>query len=101
LASQGIEFCVHEYDLRKDKNGNYNWIKLLISFKDKDKNRRIVRETHGDFQGIIAYHLALEQVYPDREFLPLTKAVIDNCCGYIYRGSTNMMTEIPDSAEFN
>jgi hypothetical protein len=100
LADSRIEFVVHDYEMRADKSGYVNWIKCLISFKDAKTNRRVVREFHGDYQGIIRFHIALEKEYPDRNFLPLTSVIIENACGFIYIGSTNMQTEIEDDLSY-
>jgi hypothetical protein len=100
LADNSIVFCVHDYEMRTDRNGNINWIKCKISYFDSKTNRRIVREFHGDYQGIIAFHVALEKAFPNREFLPMTAVSVENSCGFIYVGSSNMQFEMADSEEY-
>lgn len=102
LADGGIVFAIHDYEIRQDGKGNDNWIKCLISYPSPDANgRRIMREYHGNYGGIIAFHRACERVFPKSDILPMTSMILINSCGYIYKGSTNMLTEIDDSEELN
>lgn len=102
LAEEGVVFTIHDYETRCDKNNAANWIKCLISFKDPSANgRRVMREFHGNYQGIISFHLACEQAFGKGALLPMTGMKIVNSCGYIYEGSTNMLDYIDDRPEFN
>lgn len=102
LAESGIEFAVHDYEIRYDKNREANWIKCLISYKGKEAGgRRIAREFHGNFQGIIGFHLLCEREFGKEALLPMTRMRIENSCGYIYAGSTNMEEEIDDDEIYN
>lgn len=47
---------------------------------------------HGNYQGIIRWFLALEKFYPNKEFLPITNASVEHHCGYIYRGTVNVIS---------
>ena len=60
-----------------------------------------MREFHGDLTNIIKYHLMLEDAFGKGEFLPLTQVRMIFACGYIYEGSTNMITEIDDDEMYN
>lgn len=102
LAEAGIVFAVHDYEIRADGRGNDNWIKCLISYPSPEANgRRVMREFHGNYGGIIAFHRACEAAIGKEAMLPMTSMVIINSCGYIYEGSTNMLTEIDDADELN
>ena len=103
LADSGVVFAIHDYEIRYDeKSGAANWIKCLISFPSERRNgRREMREFHGDLTNIIKYHLMLEDAFGKGEFLPLTQVRMIFACGYIYEGSTNMITEIDDDEMYN
>jgi hypothetical protein len=101
LADNAVEFCIHDYDLRADKDGHYNWVKCLISFRDPRSHRRLMREYHGGYQGLVDFHAKVQQTYSKDEILPLAKVRVHNACGYIYVGSSNMQTECEDRPEFN
>jgi hypothetical protein len=98
LADEGIVFVVHDYEIRRDGAGKPNWIKCLISYPDpNNSNKRIMREFHGEYRGIIDFHIMLEEAFTNREFLPITGAKLENACGFIYSASSNMIAEIDDS----
>jgi hypothetical protein len=101
LADNAVEFCIHDYDLRADKDGHYNWVKCLISFRDPRSHRRLMREYHGGYQGLVDFHAKVQQTYSKEQILPLAKVKVHNACGYIYVGSSNMQTECEDRPEFN
>jgi hypothetical protein len=56
-----------------------------------------MREFHGEYRGIIDFHIMLEEAFTNREFLPITGAKLENACGFIYSASSNMIAEIDDS----
>lgn len=100
LADEGTVFAVHDFEIRKDKDGIANWIKCLISYPDGN-GRRLMREFHGNYSGIIQFHLLCEMEFGHKDILPMTGMRIVNSCGYIYEGSTNMLTEIDDTEDLN
>ena len=106
LAASGVEFTIYDYDLRKDAKGNYNWIKCLIGIPEKNKDgeptgRILAREFHGGADAIVKFHVACEAEYGGKSvLLPMTEMVIEQKCGYIYQGSTNMLETIDDSYKY-
>lgn len=73
LADAGFYFTIHDYEIRRDKSNEPNWIKCLISYKsDAANGRRISREFHGNYQSIIQFIVACEKVYSKENILPLT-----------------------------
>ncbi|MCM1518968.1 MAG: reverse transcriptase domain-containing protein [Pseudoflavonifractor sp.] len=102
LAERGLYFAIHDYEIRCDPKNKTNWIKCLISYPSEEHaGKREVREYHGNYSGIIDFHLLLEQQVGRSAVMPITCARIVNACGYIYEDSTNMITEIPDQPEYN
>ena len=101
LAASGAEFTIYDYDLRKDAKGNYNWIKCLIGIPEKKDGeptgRILAREFHGGADAIVKFHAECEKMYGKAALLPMTEMVIEQKCGYIYKGSTNMLETIDDS----
>ena len=99
---QGITLNVLDYEIRKNTRGVDNWIKLLISYDETDVNgmptgREIVREIHGDYAGLHRYIRSAERALGGKQaILPIEDAEIINSCGYIFKGSTNMMEYIED-----
>ena len=101
LAATGAEFTIFDYDLRKDAKGVPNWIKCLIGIpeiKDGEHTGKILaREFHGGADAIVKFHVECEKMYGKAALLPMTEMVIEQKCGYIYKGSTNMLETIDDS----
>lgn len=89
----GQEFTVYDYDMRKDGQGNYNWIKLLIGIPQED-GRVLAREVHGNYSGIITFIAKAQELYGKKNLLPLEDVVIENQCGYIFKDSTNQIQYI-------
>lgn len=93
----GIAHTVYDYKILNDSKGSPNWIKCIVGIPEYDKDtgeftgREIAREYHGNFQGIIQWVCKLEKAFHGRSFMPIEDGVIENQCGYIYRGSTNQM----------
>lgn len=96
----GVVHTVYDYKMLADKSGKPNWIKCVIGVAECDKStgeltgRELAYEYHGNFQGIIRWICSLEKAFPGRSFMPIEDGVIENQCGYIYRGSTNQMQYI-------
>ena len=91
-----------DYEIRKNAKGTDNWIKLLLSYDETDADgmptgREIVREMHGDYAGLHRYIRSAERAFGGKQaILPIEDAEIINSCGYIFKGSTNMMEYIED-----
>jgi hypothetical protein len=100
LSEKHIIFVIHDYMIRSDNQGQPNWLKCLISFIDKGTNRRVMREFHGSYQGLVDFHVKAEQQFTKDQMLPMTQMWLINQCGYIYGGSSKMLTEIDDLPEF-
>lgn len=89
----GLTFNVYEYDMRKDGQGQYNWIKCLIGIPLED-GRVAAREFHGNYSGIIAFIAECEKRFGKAALLPLEDVEIENQCGYIFKDSTNQLKYI-------
>lgn len=89
----GQTMTVVDYELRCDKQGNPDWVKMLVGIPDDD-GRVTAREIHGSFQFIVEFLWRSEQVFGKDAMLPLEDVVIDNQCGYIFRDSTNQIKYI-------
>jgi hypothetical protein len=99
LAEGNVEFTIYDYELRKDGKGQYNWLKCLIGYPEKDENgnltgREVAREYHGNYSALIDWHVLCEQSYTKTELLPMTHCRVENSCGFIYKGSTNKLKYI-------
>lgn len=91
----GRRFTVLNYEIRCDKENKPNWVKCLVSFPEVDDsgfptNRICVRVFHGYYKYIIRFITECESNYPSRSFLPMEDCEIENNCGFIFKGSTNM-----------
>ena len=91
----GHRFNIEKYEIRRDKDGVPNWIKCLISFPEVDEagyltNRICVRVFHGYYKYIIQYIVECEKQFPNRSFLPIEDCEVEENCGFILKGSTNM-----------
>lgn len=97
-----IVIDVLDYEIRQNGKGQDNWIKLLISLDEVDESKsptgkRIVRETHGDYQGLYMYIRKCERTYGNKQnILPIEDAKIINSCGYIFEGSTNQINYLEE-----
>lgn len=85
---------VYDYEIRQNK-GVDNWIKCLIGTPEMDTDgyptgKELAFEFHGNYQGIIQWIRKIENIYPNQSFLPIEDARIENQCGYIFEGSSNM-----------
>lgn len=95
----GIKFDVIDYEIRQDKDKNPNWIKVLIGIKEMDNDgvltgKRKAFEFHGNYQYLIKFLQMIESEYNNRSFLPIENAELQDSCGYIFKGSTNMIEYI-------
>lgn len=90
---------VYNYEIRQQANGTDNWIKCLIGTPELDSDgqptgKELAYEFHGNYQGIIQWIRMLEKNFPNRSFLPIEDARIENQCGYIFVGSSNQIEYI-------
>ena len=78
--------------------------KYLLGYKPMEKTGRngkktgknLAYEFHGNYQSLIKYLKACEQVFTKDGILPLKGVEIENQCGYIFKGSTNQITYIQE-----
>ena len=100
----GITLDVIDYQIRQNSKGQDNWVKLLLCFDEVDADgvvtgKKVLREMHGDYQGIIQFLRAAENALGGRgQVIPIEDARIVNSCGYIFEGSTNQMRYFEDFA---
>lgn len=76
-----------------------NWIKCLIGIPETNKEgiptgRKLAREFHGNYQGIVNFISKCELTYGKDAILPITDVEIENRCGYVFKGSTNRLEYI-------
>lgn len=96
----GVEHTVYDYRVLRDKTGFPNWCQALIGLPELNKDgiatgKILAKEYHGSLSMIAPWFAALEIVFPDRRFLPIEEAVIENVSGgYAYRGSLEMIQYI-------
>lgn len=86
----GQPFNIVDYELRRDKEGNPNWVKLLVGIAEPDGRVR-AGEIHGCFQWLVQFLWEAEQQFGKEQILPIEDAVIENQCGYIFADSTNQI----------
>lgn len=98
LADNQTMFNIYDYEIRRDGNGKPNWIKCLIGINEIVDNRPtgkiLAREFHGNYSCLIEAIEAWEKSFGRESMLPIEDAVIENQCGYIFRGSTNQLKYI-------
>lgn len=56
--------------------------------------RKLAREFHGNYQGIVNFISKCELTYGKDAILPITDVEIENRCGYVFKGSTNRLEYI-------
>lgn len=99
---QGVTLDIIDYEIRQNGRGLDNWVKLLVTFDETDREgrltgRKALREMHGDYRGIYSYLRAAEQAIGGKQaLLPIEDARIVNSCGYIFEGSTNQCAYYDD-----
>ena len=96
LADTGILFAVHDYELRRDREGKANWVKCLIGIPDAETGKVLAREFHGGYTGIADALELWEKVFGKDAILPIEGCEIVNQCGYIFKGSTNQIKYIEE-----
>lgn len=98
LADGQISFNIYDYEIRRDRDGKANWIKCLIGISEIVDNhptgRILAREFHGNYSCLIEAIEAWENAFGREAMLPIEDAVIENQCGFIFRGSTNQLKYI-------
>lgn len=85
--------------LVKENKNEPNWIKCLIGIPETNKEgiptgRKLAREFHGNYQGIVNFISKCELTYGKDAILPITDVEIENRCGYVFKGSTNRLEYI-------
>ena len=95
-----ISFDIYDYEIRDNNQGEPNWIKFLIGIPEvkngKKTGKNLAYEFHGNYQSLIKYLKACEEVFTKDGILPLKGVEIENQCGYIFKGSTNQITYIQE-----
>ena len=91
----GVTITVVDYELRCDKDGNPDWVKMLIGIPEEDGRLR-AGEIHGSYQWLVAFLHEAEMMYGKDTLLPIEDVVIDNQCGYIFKESTNQIKYFDD-----
>jgi hypothetical protein len=98
LADNQTVFNIYDYEIRRDRDGKPNWIKCLIGinevFEGQPTGKVLAREFHGNYSCLIEAMEAWEKEFGRDQMLPIEDAVIENQCGYIFRGSTNQLKYI-------
>lgn len=95
----GKTVTVMDYEIRKDKDGNPDWIKLLLSVPTEE-GINLAREIHGGYSYLVEFIDKAEKAFGKDKILPLEDVVIENQCGYIFRDSTNQIKEFPNDQLF-
>lgn len=94
LAENATVFTVHDYDLRR-KKGEPDWVKCLISIPDDDGRRRAY-EFHGGYSYIAEFLDKCESAFGRDAMLPMENVVVENRCGFVFKGSTNVIKYIEE-----
>lgn len=109
LIKNNIVFVIKDYEIRYDKNNEPNFIKLVILLRenidhegnlifdnnpfDNTKNKVYIRLVQGNFKFICNYLIELEKLFGSKEkVLPMSEVSFINRCGYIFKDSTNEIT---------
>lgn len=96
LADNSIVFTIHDYEIRRDREGRANWIKCLIGIEEAETGRMLAREFHGNYSCIIEAMEKWEETFGREQMLPIEDVTIENQCGYIFHGSTNQIKYIDE-----
>lgn len=96
---EGIVFDIVNYEIRSNNKNEPNWIKCLIGIPETNKEgiptgRKLAREFHGNYQGIVNFISKCELTYGKDAILPIADVEIENRCGYVFKGSTNRLEYI-------
>lgn len=109
LIKNNIVFVIKDYEIRYDKNNEPNFIKLVILLRENidhdgnlifdnnpfnnTKNKVYIRLVQGNFKFICNYLIELEKMFGSKEkVLPMSEVSFINRCGYIFKDSTNEIT---------
>lgn len=97
----GKKLIVVDYEIRKTVKGEDNWIKILFALDEEDSygnltGRKIVREIHGNYQGLYTYIRAVEKEFGVKKFLPIEDAELVEQSGFIFKGSSNTIEYYDD-----
>lgn len=93
-------FTIYEYEIRLDsKTGEPNYIKCVIGMDELDDEgnptgRILAKEFHGNYSYLIEFIVYCENEFGKENLLPMNEMVIEQSCGYIFRGSTYQMKYI-------
>lgn len=96
LADRGTVFTVHDYELRRDREGKANWVKCLIGIPEEGTGKSLAREFHGSYTGIADALELWEKTFGKENILPIEECELVNQCGFIFRGSTNQLKYIDE-----
>lgn len=100
LADNKTTFNIYDYEIRRDKDGKANWIKCLIGMPEviagQPTGKILAREFHGNYSCLIEAMEAWEKEFGKNNMLPIEDAVIENQCGFIFKGSTNQLVYIEE-----
>ena len=58
---EGKLINVLDYEIRYDKNGSANWVKLIVSYHNKKDDKIMVKEFHGNMTGLYDYLVLIEK----------------------------------------
>ena len=96
LADNATVFTIHDYEIRRDREGRANWIKCLIGIEEAETGRMLAREFHGNYSCIIEAMEKWEEAFGRDQMIPIEDVTIENQCGYIFHGSTNQIKYIDE-----
>lgn len=83
----GKKITITGYELRRDKDNNPNWFKLLFYINNEvEDNQAPAYCCKGMCEGIIKFLFKCEEEF--EEFLPIEEVEIIDDCGIIFKGST-------------
>lgn len=98
LADNNVMFNIYDYEIRRDKEGKANWVKCLIGTDEiidgNHTGKILAREFHGNYSCIIEALEEWEKEFGRDAMLPIEEVLIENQCGYIFKGSTNQLKYI-------
>ena len=75
---EGKLINVLDYEIRYDKNGSANWVKLIVSYHNKKDDKIMVKEFHGNMPGLYDYLVLIEKKMKKQNILPIEGASIKN-----------------------
>lgn len=96
LAESHTVFTIYDYEIRRDREGNANWMKCLIGIREPETGRMLAREFHGNYSCLIEAMEVWENTFGRDQMMPIEEVTIENQCGYIFTDSTNQLKYIDD-----